>query len=124
MTTTTPVGWVPAQWPAWDIDRFPADLARFVVPEVVRRLRPLPERSAEGARARLVAVWSALRSTPIGYAFEPDRSGVDGRSPGQAIRAPGEVLVAPGSGTCLDLALVLAAGCVNAGLSAMVIVLD
>ena len=49
-----------------------------------------------------------------------------GQAPGggQWIRSPREVLVAPRNGTCLDLALVLAAGCKVAGLPTVVVLMD
>ncbi|MGV1009116.1 MAG: hypothetical protein ACOYBY_11000, partial [Dermatophilaceae bacterium] len=110
-----------SQWPVYDGQCDPAGLARYVVPDAVAALvAGVPHSSGESAVRRLEAVWAGLRAIRIGYTYAAPGSG----SSGQVVRAPAEVLLAPRSGTCLDVALVLAGACVNAGLSTVVIVLD
>ncbi|MFB6393596.1 hypothetical protein AAFH96_10820, partial [Polymorphospora sp. 2-325] len=106
-------------WPAWSVATDPAALARYIVPDVVARHVRIP--AGDGSpTSRLKEVWSGLRDVRVGYAVEPP----DAALGFQRVRAPGEVLVAPGTGTCLDLALVLAGACVHAGLPTAVIVLS
>ena len=107
-------------WPAWSIERDPADLARYVVPDEVARLVRIPGRSGEAALTRLNTAWEALRSLGVGYVHEPQGGG----EAGQLIRTPGEVLGAPCNATCLDIALVLAGACAHAGLACAVLVVD
>lgn len=116
-------------WPAWPRTN-PAQLARYVVPDVVGRHARVPQRSGEAPLALLRETWRELADRNIGYAYEPDApQAVDDEQPTaarvdvQVIRPPGEVLVAPGSGTCLDVALLLAAACLTAGLPAAVVLL-
>lgn len=107
-------------WPAWSIEREPADLARYVVPDEVARLVRIPGRSSEAALTRLSTAWEELRSLGVGYVREPEGSG----EAGQLIRPPGEVLGTPRNATCLDIALVLAGACAHAGLGCAVLVVD
>ncbi|MFE6866130.1 hypothetical protein ACFVFS_06205 [Kitasatospora sp. NPDC057692] len=107
-------------WPAWSLEGDPAALARYVLPDAVARHLRLPAGSDESAVTRLRTVWAELSGAGIRYAHEPPGSG----TAGQPIRPPAEVLVAPGNGTCLDLALVLAAACGHAGLPAAVVIVE
>ena len=115
MTSSTETA---VMWPAWSPAN-PADLARYVVPAVVARHAQIPGPSPESALVRLGGVWGALQDAGVAYALP--RSGPE--AGGQWVRPPGEVLVAPGSGTCLDLALVLAGACAHAGLQCAVLTL-
>jgi len=124
--TATGMPLTEVDWPVWDIDD-PAQLARYVLPDLVARYARIPGVSGDSRRSRLAAVWQRLRDKQMGYVFEPAApldAGNKGRVPGQHLRPPGEVLETPGSGTCIDLALVLAAACVKAGLQTAVILLD
>ncbi|MEV0544324.1 tetratricopeptide repeat protein [Nocardia salmonicida] len=111
------------QWPVWRYTGDAAGLGRYIVPGIVAKFGNFPAASDDAALSRLRAIWSSLQTLGIGYASAkplPARN-----EPGaQAIRPPGEVLKAPGSGTCLDVALVLAGACEHAGLAAAVLVLD
>ncbi|MCH0542101.1 tetratricopeptide repeat protein [Streptomyces sp. MUM 203J] len=107
-------------WPPWPAEEDPAELARYALPGTVARHVRIPGPSGESAVTRLRAVWQRLSEQDIGYAYEPAGSG----EAGQLIRPPAEVLVAPRNGTCLDLALVLAAACEHAGLPSTVVVVE
>lgn len=94
-------------WPAWSLDQ-PETLARYLLPSEVTKLRhPGPGSGSPISRVRASVYEALLRvdGTPVRYAFEKDVV-IDGS---QVVRTPAEVLVFPGNGTCLDLALVLAA---------------
>ena len=106
-------------WPAWSIERNPADLARYVVPDEVARLVPIPGQSGEEAVAQLNTAWEALRAVGVGYV--PDESSGD---EGRLIRTPEEVLATPGSANSLDMAMVLAGACAHLGLTNAVLVLE
>jgi hypothetical protein len=107
-------------WPPWSLRDEPEALAQYVLPGTVARHVRIPAGSDESAVTRLRTVWRQLADVGAHYAYEPPGSGPDG----QLIRPPAEVLVAPRNGTCLDLALVLAAACGHAGLPAAVIVVE
>jgi Tetratricopeptide repeat len=109
-----------ADWPKWSVEAAPGDLARYVVPDVVRRHVDIPGPSSALVLDRLRAVWDRLRQVGIGYAHERWGSGRDG----QWIRPPGEMLVAPRNGTCLDLAVLVAGALGHAGLRTAIVVLD
>jgi len=66
------------------------------------------------------AVYAALAGVHIGYAYDAP-SDEAGR---QVIRPPDQVLWAPRHATCLDLATVLAAACLEAGLHPIILLLD
>lgn len=107
------------EWPVWSIDQAPADLVRYIVPEVVRQCGGAGDAGPGGATERLEQLWERLRAFKIGYAgAKVDENGQ------QLIRPPAEVLTTPKSGTCLDLALMLAGAVESTGLPAAVIVLD
>jgi hypothetical protein len=111
-------------WPAWSIEREPADLARYVVPDEVARLVRIPDGAGEVALTRLSNAWEALRSVGVGYVPEPRISSASDTSSARQIRNPEQVLGTPPSATCLDMALVLAGACAHARLSSVVLVLD
>nr|MBA2322477.1 tetratricopeptide repeat protein [Pseudonocardiales bacterium] len=106
-------------WPRWQLDGEERALAHFVLPDEVAKLAQVPARSGEATTTRLGEVYRALSELGIGYVFEAS-SDEAGR---QVIRPPDQVLWAPGHGTCLDLALVLAGGCLHAGLHPVVVIL-
>ncbi|MGH8904367.1 MAG: hypothetical protein ACRDYA_22470, partial [Egibacteraceae bacterium] len=107
-------------WPAWSLQGEPLALARYVLPDHVARYAQLPGPSGESQVRRLRAVYAALADLKIGYAY--DEPGAEaGR---QIIRTPDEVLWAPRHATCLDLAAVLAGGCLKAGLHPIIAILD
>jgi hypothetical protein len=110
-------------WPMWSVREAPADLARYVVPEVVRRHVRVPIASKVSVLHQLHAVWDVLRAAGIGYAREYQRPDGD-EWEDRWIRPPGELLVAPRNGTCLDLAVLLAGACACAGLRTAVLLLD
>lgn len=93
-------------------------LCRHVLPGEVAGYLQLPGRSGDSRVARLRAVYEALTERKIGYAYE-ETTDEAGR---QVIRPPDQVLWAPHA-TCLDLALVAAAGCLTAGLHPAVVIL-
>ena len=107
-------------WPRWDRRTAPEDLAGYIVPAAVAPLGAFPGPSGESRRSRVERIWEELASKRIGYVYAP--AGSD--EAGQLIRQPGEVLDLPGSGTCIDVALVLAAACEHAGLASKVVVVD
>src|SRR4051794_13678762 len=93
-----------SRWPPWDAGARPQDLGRYVARESVRALIDLSQAAGEAPSAVVEAVWGGLRGRGVAYAWAQEGSG----SSGQWVRSPGEVLGYPRSGTCLDLALVLA----------------
>ncbi len=115
MTSVTEV-----RWPRWSAETDPADLARYVLPDVVGSKTQIPDQSPEVPLRRLEEAWSRLRAVGIGYAVERDGSDPSG----QWIRPPAEILVAPKNGTCLDLAVLAAGACLHTGLPCAIIVLD
>jgi hypothetical protein len=100
------------RWPRWQLDGEERTLARYVRPDIVAELLAQPGRSGESPITRLRVVYDTLAQQRIGYAHEA-ASAEAGR---QVIRPPDQVLWAPKHGTCLDIALVLAAACLTAGL--------
>ena len=64
-------------WPLYDPAR-PETLARYAIPEEVRRLVRLPQNT--GADGRLAAIWDGLRRHGIGYARAREGSGINRRS--------------------------------------------
>ncbi|MFT4217362.1 MAG: hypothetical protein QM619_09305 [Micropruina sp.] len=96
----------------------PQELARYASPDDLRRLAKLPQNLP--AQRRLAVIWEVLHRHQILYA--PAREGTN--ADGQLIRSPDEVLDTPGSGTCLDVALVLATACRNADLPAAIVLLE
>lgn len=107
-------------WPSWSLDDDPAALARYVLPQHVGRLGKLPGPTTGSRRTRLEAVYEALRSVGVTYAIEQAMD-EDGR---QEVRTPDQVLWAPRHATCLDLAVVLAGACLQAGLHPAIAILE
>ncbi|MFJ4480252.1 NACHT domain-containing protein [Streptomyces xanthochromogenes] len=105
--------------PRWSLRGEPVALAKYVNPAAVAALVRLPGASSAGRTDRLREVYRALAGVGIGYAFEAP-SDERGR---QVILTPREVLWSPRHGTCLDLAVVLAAACMTAGLHPVVVLL-
>ena len=101
------VGGLEVHWPAFAIGS-PELLAKYILPAEIRTRIHLPQWGAGAVVSRARAVYEGLcrRRQRIRYAFEQDIL-IDGA---QIVRTPAEVLDLPGNGTCLDLALVLAAG--------------
>ncbi|HOA04157.1 MAG TPA: ATP-binding protein, partial [Dermatophilaceae bacterium] len=98
-------------------------MARYLLPSEVTKRLPIPGPGSGSPISRVKAVYEALLrvdGTSVRYAFEKDVV-IDGS---QVVRTPAEVLVFPGNGTCLDLALVLAAALHAAQLPVAVVVLD
>jgi hypothetical protein len=108
-----------SSWPRWSLADEPLALARYVRPDQVARQVPLPGPSGESRLARLQAVYEAMAKLNIGYAHDAPTDEA-GR---QVIRPPDEVLWAPRHATCLDLALILAGGCLTAGLHPTVVII-
>ncbi|MEV7034067.1 tetratricopeptide repeat protein [Streptomyces sp. NPDC093272] len=108
------------EWPAWRLADQPSWLARYVLRDEVADLVRLPAAAGAGRVEQLRSVYEAIRGAGITYAYPADA----GSSDGQVIRQPAEVLWHPRTGTCLDLALVLAAACLHAGLRPLVLILD
>ncbi len=106
-------------WPRWVLEDEPLALARYVLPDQVARQVPLPGPSGESRLARLRTVYEAIAGLKIGYAYDAPTDEA-GR---QVIRPPDQVLWAPRHATCLDLALILAGGCLTAGLHPAVVIL-
>ena len=113
-----------SEWPRWDRATKPGELACYVQTGVLARLIPagtvLPGRSGAPAEIRVRQLYEAFAAAGVRYADEPFTSTPDG----QDIRTPDEVLLRPGWGNCLDLCVVFAAGCLDAGLHPVVVVLD
>lgn len=110
--------------PRWDRVGSPSALAHYVPRGLDRFLpahlaRDLP--TATGSQlGRAKAVFSVLARAGITYGHEPSSS-----APGrQVIREPSEVLAGPRHGTCLDLAVLYAGACLDAGLHPAVLVAD
>ncbi|MGH3755641.1 MAG: hypothetical protein ACRDRP_23695, partial [Pseudonocardiaceae bacterium] len=109
-------------WPPWALVGEPLALARYVLPDHVARYVQLPGPSGESRLRRLRTVYAGLAELKIGYAYDDDAAGAEaGR---QVIRPPEQVLWAPRHATCLDLAVVLAAACLKAGLHPVIVILD
>jgi hypothetical protein len=109
-----------AHWPAWSLTAHPDWLRRYVVPDALRPLGRWVERSADPAISRLAMLWERLSNSCVGYVAARD----GGSMVGQFVRPPGELLVAPGSGTCLDVAVLLATACDLAGLGSALIIIE
>jgi hypothetical protein len=108
-------------WPRWDRPSAPGALIHYVQRDVSSRLVPgIPGPSAELPVDRLREAYQALAAAGVTYADEPT-----GSRPGrQAIRPPDQVLLRPKTGNCLDLAVVFAGCCLDAGLHPMIVLLD
>ncbi|GAA4253693.1 P-loop NTPase [Dactylosporangium darangshiense] len=106
-------------WPRWSLTGEDVALARYVLPERVQQLAGSPGASGAGVRDRLGEVYRRLAAIGIEYAHEAP-SDDRGR---QVIRPPDQVLRTPRRGTCLDLAVTLAAAGLGAGLRPILIVL-
>ena len=113
-------------WPRWDSATAPGALAQYVQRGMVVRLLPadlavrLPGPSSEPALERARRIYEVLAELGIAYVGEPTES-----APGrQVIRPPDQVLSRPRQGTCLDLAVVFAGACLDAGLHPVIVLLD
>ena len=102
----------------WSRHTAPGALAQYVPSGVRVSGMPSPGAGEPWHRAR--QVFETLVSAGVRYGDEPTTS-----EPGrQVIRAAGEVLGGPRHGTCLDLAVLCAGLCLDAGLHPVVAVLD
>ncbi|HMR50545.1 MAG TPA: hypothetical protein PKE40_15145, partial [Arachnia sp.] len=114
-------------WRPWNRAEAPEELARYAQTDTTWLLLPTPlgrrlpgpgdDRSAQ-EKAR--AIYETLSEVGIHYDHEPATS----PRGGQTIRTPHEVLHLKRKGTCLDLALLYAGACLDAGLRPMVVVVD
>lgn len=108
-------------WPRWQIDDTAA-LPRYVQMDVVRRLLPaelvtrLPGTGRFPRLDRARAAYEVLADAGIRYEHEPATS----RQREQEIRPPDHVLHRPREGTCVDVALVYAGMCLDAGLHPLI----
>ncbi|MFB7837706.1 NACHT domain-containing protein [Streptomyces sp. NPDC056056] len=107
------------QWPRWQRSA-PATLLQYVLPTEVAALLHVPGPSQAGPVDRLRAVYEAVARAGVTYS-EPEASDFSGR---QRIAEPFEVLSSPNHGTCIDLAVVMAAAARHAGLTSMIMVAD
>ncbi|MEU9455274.1 hypothetical protein [Streptomyces sp. NPDC048277] len=107
-------------WPPWRLADQPSWLARYVLRDEVADLVRLPGAAGAARVEQLRSVYEAIRGAGITYAYPASGEDPDG----QVVRQPAEVLWHPRTGTCLDLALVLAAACLHAGLRPLVLILD
>lgn len=115
------------QWQPWFRSRHPEKLADFVQTGAARLLLPGPlaqrlpaAGDGRSAQERARIVYEVLAAAGIRYVHEPATSPTGG----QEIRPPDQVLARPKHGTCLDLALLYAGACLDAGLRPVVIVVD
>ncbi|MET7483526.1 tetratricopeptide repeat protein [Streptomyces sp. NPDC005538] len=108
-------------WPPWERGSAPADLAAYVQRGVVERLlRAAPGPSSAPVEDRARRLYEAFAERRISYVHAPPDS-----TPGrQHIRTPDQVLLRPAHGTCLDIAVAFASGCLDAGIHPLVVVLD
>ncbi|MGW1775953.1 transglutaminase domain-containing protein [Streptomyces sp. NPDC002104] len=107
------------QWPRWQRSA-PATLAQYVLPTEVAALLQVPGPSQASPVDRLRAVYEAMARVGVKYSL-PEPSDRSGR---QRIAEPYEVLSSPKKGTCIDLAVVMAAAARHAGLTTMIVVAD
>ncbi|MEV7580559.1 NACHT domain-containing protein [Streptomyces erythrochromogenes] len=107
------------QWPRWQRSA-PATLVQYVLPTEVAALLTVPGRSQASPVDRLRAVYEAMARAGVRYS-QPQASDMSGR---QRIAEPYEVLHSPKQGTCIDLAVVMAAAARHAGLTTMIVVAD
>ncbi|MFE6787820.1 hypothetical protein ACFVFF_36750 [Streptomyces sp. NPDC057680] len=107
------------QWPRWQRSA-PATLVQYVLPTEVAALLHVPGPSQAGPTDRLRAVYETMARAGVTYAH-PEVSDFSGR---QRIAEPYEVLSSPNQGTCIDLAVVMAAAARHAGLTTMIVVAD
>jgi tetratricopeptide (TPR) repeat protein len=115
------------QWQPWNRAQHPEQLADFVQTGVARLLLPAPlaqrlpaagDGRSPQERARII--YEVLATAGIQYVHEPATS----PKGGQEIRPPDQVLARPKHGTCIDLALLFAGACLDAGLRPFVVVVD
>ena len=104
-------------WPLWRRVGEEAALVRYLQPDAVRSLLlglnrgPFPDPGPAPLFDRLEQLWDLLVEARPRYVHAPAGDG----SGFQAIRPAHDVLGRAAAGTCLDLALVLAGGCMAAG---------
>lgn len=111
--------------PKWDrrgeprtlIRYVPRDVRHFLPQELSARL-PAPGSGDRATRAR--RLFDVIAASGVVYGHEPTSS----RTGCQVVREPSEVLAYPGHGTCLDLAVVYAGGCLDAGLHPVILIVD
>lgn len=106
-------------WRPWRTDQ-PAELRGYVQRKRVSELLRIPGPSARAVAPRAREIFDELASKDVRYAFEPTTSG-PGR---QVIRSADQVLRFPKHATCLDLALIYSAACLEAGLHPLVALVD
>ncbi|MBV9313844.1 MAG: hypothetical protein JO100_08895 [Pseudonocardia sp.] len=104
----------------WRLTGEPLGLLRAAHPRAVAQYVGIPDPAADTERShRLTRLYEELAKRRIGYVLPPPEF-----APGtQVIRPPEQVLGVPRHGTCLDLAVVLAAGCLRARLRPAIAVL-
>jgi hypothetical protein len=108
-------------WPPWEREREPAALARYARPGVVcRLLSRAPGPGTGSVETRLRQLYEQFAERGIRY----DYAALDSAPGRQVIRPPDQVLARPGLGTCLDIAVAFAGGCLDAGLRPTLVVLD
>ena len=114
-------------WQPWNRAEHPEQLADFVQTGVTRLLLPghLAQRlpaSGDGRSPQEKArtIYEVFCDVGIRYVHEPATS----TRGGQEIRPPDQVLARPKHGTCIDLALLYAGACLDAGLHPVVVVVD
>ncbi len=107
------------KWPLWNREAEPGALRRYLQPERIAQLVPLPGTSAASPEQRLAEVWRTLAGCGVSYAYEAPP--FDGTR--QAIRTPDEILRFPRHATCLDLAVLLSGASLRAGLRPVIAVL-
>ncbi|MDF1490304.1 tetratricopeptide repeat protein, partial [Tessaracoccus caeni] len=114
-------------WQPWNRAEAPEQLADYVQTDTTRLLLPAPlaqrlpaPGDGRSAQAKARVIYEVLSEAGTQYVHEPATS----PKGGQAIRPPDQVLSRPKHGTCIDLALVYAGTCLDAGLRPMVVVVD
>ena len=111
---------VDVPWWVWDESepRAFARLWRHVDAQAVHELFGTPGFGPEPPAERCLGVLGRVAAHDVAYRFEPPVYPSHGR--GQALRDSAQVL-RTGEATCIEIALVVAAGCVRAGLACWVV---
>ncbi len=114
-------------WTSWNRAEHPEHLADYVQTDVTRLLLPgplaqrLPGPGSHQTRAgKAEAIYAVLADAGIRYRPEPATS----TQGGQVVRPPDQVLARPKHATCVDLAVVYAGACLDAGLHPLLLVVD